>query len=87
MWTQGNPVFIRGNGFAGFTVGIPMGQDSATFWDKGTAWQAQNLAKGLDGPGQPVKIRDGTQDGTRDGTVQDFDSLWHRPVGIGLRLG
>ena len=33
--------------------------------------QAQNLAKGRDGLGQPVKF----QDGTRDGTVQDFDSL------------
>ena len=39
--------------------------------DKGTTGQAQNLAKGWDGPGQPVKI----QDRTRDGTVQDFDSL------------
>ena len=38
--------------------------------DKGTTGQAQNLAKGRDGPGQPVKIRDGT----RDGTVRDFDS-------------
>jgi hypothetical protein len=26
--------------------------------------QAQNLAMGRDGPGQPVKIRDGTRDGT-----------------------
>ena len=39
--------------------------------DKGTTGQAQNLAKGRAGPGQPVKFRDGT----RDGTVQDFDSL------------
>ena len=41
-----------------------MEQDSATFWDKGpeapslfrdkgTMGQAKNLAKGLDGPGQP----------------------------------
>ena len=37
--------------------------------------QAQNLAKGRAGPGQPVKIRDGMQ----DGTCQDFDSL-SRPV-------
>ena len=37
-----------------------MGQDSATFRDNGR-----------DGPGQPVKIREGT----RDGTVPDFDSL------------
>ena len=40
------------------------GQDSATFWekgtevpsfsrDKGTTGQAENLEKGLDGPGQP----------------------------------
>ena len=59
-----------------------MGRDSATFrdkgtevpslsWDKGTMGQAKNLAKGRDGPGQPVKIRDGT----RDGMVPDFDSL------------
>ena len=40
-------------------------------WDKGTTEQAQNLAKGQDGPGQPVKIRNGTW----DGMVQDFDSL------------
>ena len=48
-----------------------MGRDSATFRDKGTMGQAQNLAKGWDGLGQPVKIRDGT----REGTVTDFDSL------------
>ena len=45
-------------------VGFPIGRDSATFWDKGpeapslfrdkgTTGQAKNLAKGLDGPGQP----------------------------------
>ena len=65
-------------------VGFPTGQDSATFWDngmevpllsrdKGTTEQAQNLAKGRDGPGQPkpgtgragtAKIRDGTRDKT-----------------------
>ena len=39
-----------------------MGWDSATFWDKGTMGQAQNLAKGWDGPGQPVKIRYGMGD-------------------------
>ena len=33
--------------------------------------QAQNLTKGQDGLGQPVKIRDGMQ----DGTVPDFDSM------------
>ena len=32
--------------------------------DKGTTGQAQNLAMGRDGPGQSVKIRDGTRDGT-----------------------
>ena len=59
-----------------------MGRDSANFWDngtevpslsrdKGTTGQAQNLAKGRDRPGQPVKIRDGKW----DGTVPDFDSL------------
>ena len=61
-----------------------MGLDNATFRDKGTqvpslsrdkgtTGQAQNLAKGRDGPGQPkfgtgrariVKIRDGTRDKT-----------------------
>ena len=49
-----------------------MGKDSATFgdkatvpslsWDKGTKGQAQSLAKGWDGPGQPVKIKDGMWD-------------------------
>ena len=61
-----------------------MGRDSATFldkgtevsslsWDKGTTGQAQNLAKGRDGPGQlksgmgqagTAKIWDGTRDKT-----------------------
>ena len=54
---------------------FPTGWDSTTFWDnrtevsllsqdKGTTGQAQNLATGQDGPGQLVKIRDGTWDGT-----------------------
>ena len=56
-----------------------MGRDSSTFQDKGTevpslfkgsTGQAQNLAKGPDGSGNPVKI----QDGTRDGTIQESDS-------------
>ena len=41
-------------------LGFPTGRDSATFRDKGTTEQAQNLAKGRDVPGQSVKIRDGT---------------------------
>ena len=41
-----------------------MGRDSATFQDKGTTGQVQNLALGRDGPGQSVKIRAGTWDGT-----------------------
>ena len=52
-------------------VAFPMGRDSATFPDKGTevpslsrdkgsTGQAQNLAMGWDGPGQPIKIRYGT---------------------------
>ena len=52
-------------------LGFPTGRDSATFrdkgtevfslsQDKGTTGQAQNLAKGRDGPGQPVKTWDGT---------------------------
>ena len=67
-----------------YTRGFPTGRDSATFqdigkevislsWDKETAGQAKNLAKGRDGPGQSksgmgragiAKIRDGTQDKT-----------------------
>ena len=49
-------------------LGFPTGRDSATFRDKGTAGQAQTLATGRDGPGQPVKI----QDGMRDGTITIF---------------
>ena len=74
-------------------VGFPMAWDSATFWDnvtkvsllyrdKGTTGQAQNLATGQDGPGQPVKIWEGTWDGTGFSyfaTGRDFDSL-SRPV-------
>ena len=55
-------------------LAFPTGQDSATFRDKGTevpslsrdkgtTGQAQNLAMGRDGPGQPVNMRDGTWDG------------------------
>ena len=75
-----------------------MGCDSATFQDKGTevpsmsrdkgkTGQAQNLAKGRDGPGQPVTIWDGTRDETitnflsksvtgqgRDGTITNFSN-------------
>ena len=32
--------------------------------DKGTTGKAQNLTKGQDGPGQPIKIRHGTRDRT-----------------------
>ena len=64
-----------------FKLVFPMGRDSATFRDKGTevpslsrdkgtTGQAQNLAKGRDGLGQPVEIRDMK----RDGMVRDFDS-------------
>ena len=53
-----------------FILGFATGQDSANFQDKGTevptlsqdkgtTGQAQNLAKGQDGPGNPVKIQDG----------------------------
>ena len=63
---------------------FPTGQDSATFWDKGTKvpslsrdkgtmGQAQNLTKGQDGLGKHVKI----QNGMWDRRVQDFDSLSH----------
>ena len=57
---------------------VPGQRDSGTevpllSWDKGTTEQAQNLDKGQDGPGQPVKIRDRLW----NGTVQDFDSLSH----------
>ena len=48
----------------GFKLGFPTERDSAIFWDKGTMGQAQNLARGRDRPGQPVKIWDGTRDGT-----------------------
>ena len=54
---------------------FPTGRDRPTFRDKGTdvsslsrengtTGQAQNLAMGRDGPGQSVKIWDGTRDGT-----------------------
>ena len=56
-------------------LAFPTGRDSATFRDirtevsllsrdKGTTGQTQNLAMGRDGPGQPLKIWDGTRDGT-----------------------
>ena len=73
-----------------------MGLDNATFRDKGTqvpslsrdkgtTGQAQNLAKGRDGPGQlksgtgragTVKIRDGTRDrAEKDVLKQEMDVL------------
>ena len=56
-----------------YKLGFATGRDSATFRDKGTevptlsrdkgtTVQAQNLATGLDGMGQPVKIRDAGRD-------------------------
>ena len=50
-----------------------MGQDSTTFWgkgtevpslsqDKGTTGQAQNLAIRWEGTGHSINIRDGTRD-------------------------
>ena len=55
-----------------FELAFPTGRDNATFRDKGTevplltTGQAQNLAKGRDGPGRAgtAKIRDGTRDKT-----------------------
>ena len=54
---------------------FPAGRDSATFldkWtevsslsrDKGTTRQAEHIAMEWGGPGQPVKVQDGTWDGT-----------------------
>ena len=56
-----------------YKLGFPTGRDSTTFRDngtevsslsrdKGTTGQAQNLAKGRDGPGQP---KSGTGRGTK----------------------
>ena len=53
-------------------LGFPTGLDNAIFRDKGrevlsfsrdkgTIGQAQNLARGRDGPGQSVKVRAGTR--------------------------
>ena len=77
-------------------LGFPTGRDSTTFRDngtevsslsrdKGTTGQAQNLAKGRDGPGQlksgtgragTAKIRDGTRDKTgQDVLKQEMDVL------------
>ena len=55
-------------------VEFPMVRDSATFRENGTTGQAQNLAMGQDGPGQPVKIWDGTRDGTI--TIFSYDFLF-----------
>ena len=54
-----------------FELGFPTQRYSAitevpslSYQGKGTMGQAQNLARGQDGPGQSVKIWDGTKDGT-----------------------
>ena len=76
-----------------FELGFPTGRDTPTFRDngtevsslsrdKGTTGQAQNLAMGRDGPGQVVKIWDGTRDGTitiflsKSGTEQGRDGTF-----------
>ena len=56
-------------------LGFPTGQDSATFWDKGTevssvsqdkgtTGQVQNFSMGRARSRQPVKIWEGTWEGT-----------------------
>ena len=66
-----------------FKPAFPTGQDSATFWDKGTevpslprdkgtTGQVQNLTTGWDGPGQPIKIWDRTQNRTITIFFYDF---------------
>ena len=60
-----NPIAVIGL----WILEFPTGRDSAIFWykgtevpslsrDKGTTEQAENLAMGQDGSGQPVKIWD-----------------------------
>ena len=77
----------------GFELAFPTGRDSATFRDKGTevaslsrdkrtTGQAQNLTMGWDGPGQSVKI----WDGTRDGTITIFQSKSGTGRGTGQSL-
>ena len=75
----------------GFELAFPIGRDSPTFrdkgtevpslsQDKGTTGQAQNLATGRDGPGQPVKIWGRTRNGpitiflSKSGTGQGRDN-------------
>ena len=68
-----------------YCLGLPTGQDSATYWnkgtevsslsrDKGTMGQAKNLTKGQDRPGQP-KFGPGrdSQNLGRDGTAKIRD--------------
>ena len=43
--------------------------------DKRTTGQAQNLATGQDGPGQPIKIWDRMQDGTEQSLFFPYDFL------------
>ena len=68
-------IFPDLRGVLRYILWFPTARDSATFRDKGaevpslsrdkgTSGQAQNIATGQDGPGQPVKIWDGTWDGT-----------------------
>ena len=76
-----------------YELAFPTGRDSATFRDKGTevsslsrdkgtTGQAQNLAMGRDGPGQSVKI----WDGTRDRTITIFQSKSGTGHGTGQGL-
>ena len=74
-------------------VAFPMGQDSATFrdkgieipslsQDKGTTGQAQNLATGRDGTGflQAVPSRPGTSRGTKPLSIFHFYGRNENPI-------
>ena len=71
-----------------YCLGLPTGQDSATYWnkgtevsslsrDKGTMGQAKNLTKGRDGPGQP---KSGTGRGTKRDRAKKDVLKWENDV-------
>ena len=82
MWVWGKSMLIRLELYFYYCLGLPTGQDSATYWnkgtevsslsrDKGTMGQAKNLTKGQAGT---AKIRAGTgqpKSGTGHGTKRD----------------
>ena len=65
MWVWGKSMLIRLELYFYYCLGLPTGQDSATYWNKGTEVSSLSRDKGTMGQAKNLtKGRDGTQDKT-----------------------